>query len=355
MVPTCNRQSYALRFMRYWNGKGPTVILVDGSVKPIPREKLQAFDSKVIYLHKPSGIFARLRSAIDLVKTEYVAFAGDDEFFIPSAVVSCINTLEVDRSLVACMGRALGFHPLSSRIQGLHVYPKLRNYALLEDDPFVRTIRHLGDYIPSLIYAVTRVSVWRTVWRAVLEREFNANSVVELQIELAMSYAGKSRVIPELMWLRSFGENMPTRGTDPSMDTSKPFIGFWTDNNLKEDRALFISAMERLFYRLHPCEKRDCREAIVASFDAYLALYLSVRRERRQASFFPLAIARRLAQFCLPEVSKAFIRSCLRPKPHLIQVAYELRKQDVVVDFNALADIVDILIKFHDLEETQIR
>ena len=102
VVPTYNRHSYALRNMFYWSGRSVTVHVLDGSPTPISLPELSGLAQNIHYHHLPVSIFDRLRIATELISTDYCALMGDDEFFIPSALESCIAELDLYSDLVSC-------------------------------------------------------------------------------------------------------------------------------------------------------------------------------------------------------------------------------------------------------------
>ena len=76
------------------------------------------------------GLCQRLSESLDLIKTEYVALAGDDEFYIPSAVNACIKELDNDNKLVACCGLALGYGINNGSVYGKEKYGRLNGYSI---------------------------------------------------------------------------------------------------------------------------------------------------------------------------------------------------------------------------------
>ena len=116
LIPTYNRQRYALRSMRYWSGSAVTVQVLDGSARPIPSEELAGLADDVNYRHMPVSAMERLRKAVDLMQTKYVALLEDDESFIPNTLQACIRALEADATLASCRGRCLDFRPVADHV-----------------------------------------------------------------------------------------------------------------------------------------------------------------------------------------------------------------------------------------------
>ena len=350
VVPTYERQDFALRLMNYWADKGPHLIVLDGSAKPIEPAKLDIFGSHIQYLHRPVGMYQRLSEALESVKTEFAALAGDDEFYVPSAVEACIKELDKDDGLVACCGRALGFWPKNQRVFGSPQYPRLGGYAVDAESAKERLVQHMSDYVPSLFYAICRAQLWKTAWEYTLRREFPFFAAGELQFEMCMAYAGRSKVVPELMWLRSHGEAEPVRDTDPSLDDKKKFPAWWVDASKVMEHEEFVSIMSRGFSELLPGADGDLQRAAVAGVQAYLEFYRNNTNSRGG-----LTTLRQLALKIIPTFAKPFLKLMVRglrrcksdKRPELLQAARVLEKSRVRVDFPSLEGIQEIIIQFH--------
>ena len=269
VIPTFNRQNFVLRTIAYWAGKGPNVIVVDGSPSSIDQIELDKIPSNVRYIFEPSGIFDRLRTALDHVDTEFVALLADDEFFIPSALSNCLDQLIRDSELVACCGRSLAFGYKNASVFGVPMYSQLENYQLNEEEPEERLLKHMLEYAPSLIYAVCRASHWKNSWNCILEHEFSFFASAEIQFSMLMSCAGKSKVIPELMWLRSRGENSNSELSNPKLN--KSFITWVTDPDNSVEHETFLSIMARGMSELASIpDQQKCREFMIIALQAFV-------------------------------------------------------------------------------------
>lgn len=353
VVPTYRRQDFALRLMAYWSDKGVQVLVLDGTSDCIETSLLAGFSGNIRYIHSPVGIYDRIRQSLPFVQTEYVALAGDDEFYIPSALACCIDELEGDSNLVACCGRSLGFRFENSKVFGRDQYRMLRNYAVIDSEPELRLTHHMGNYVPSLTYAVCRADVWTEAFSSVTEHEFPFFAAFELQFEMIVSVAGKSKVIPELMWLRSHGETTPTRGTDVSLDPEKRFPAWWKDPEKADERELFFEVMSRSFSRFTSGSNDDLRRMVTSGCEVYLE-GLSSRHRQSSISRRVLSFVRQAVRERLPEQLKSSIKSILsrhisRPNEYrsLLEAARLLEAEVVVVDFAALNEIRKTVTSFH--------
>ena len=110
VIPTYKRQKFITRTMQYWSGKDVAIIVIDGSKKSLDTNILNQLKTNIKYIHSPKSYYERLLSVINLINSQYVMMGCDDEFYIPSALNSCLVKLSLDNQLVTCTGRAIEFN-----------------------------------------------------------------------------------------------------------------------------------------------------------------------------------------------------------------------------------------------------
>ena len=362
VVPTYNRQDYALRCMQYWSEKGPKVLVIDGTLKPIEKYEFYSLSSNIVYVHMPLGFYERLRASLNLINTKYVILACDDEFYIPSALEKCIIELDNNLELVACIGQCIQFnyHELN-KVTGYPLYLRLRSLSVTETEAEDRVKSHMCNYVPSLCYSVSRSKDWKTAWQYTLKVEFPAYSIAEVQFEIFMSFAGKSKAINELMWLRS-SECQQTRGQSPSFSPTNSFHDWWINsfNELEKEKLLII--MEDGFKALSNNKVDNLREVAIKGFEAYfdainkdLQLYTksnNIMNRLLQALriILPQKIEN-LAKFITLKlgfkstISKFIINTSTKS---IINTSNDLSIIGINVDFEQLEKIEKIIIAFHN-------
>jgi glycosyltransferase domain-containing protein len=348
VMPTYNRQRYALRNMHYWSGSGVVMHVLDGSQDALRPDQLKLLDSNINYHHRPVSMYQRLQKAIDLVETRFVALIGDDEFFIPSALVSCIDELQRKTELVACMGRCLAFNCTSGGVTAYLAYQEMGNHSLNQEDALARMLEHMSSYTPSTIYSVVRAPVWKKSMTTLVQKEFRAYSIGEVQFELATSYQGKTKVIPELIWMRS-NEAEPTRGTDPSLMPEHTLHDWWLDPGKEDERIEFLHIMSATL--------ADSSDEIKRTSDGVrLAVDTFVKRRLDKLNVARASRVRRFKKFgisLVPAGLKLFLKANLRvfytfnDVRSLSLAARDLEATGVKVDFEEIRKIQAIVLKFH--------
>ena len=353
IIPTFNRQKYALRNMRYWSGRGPTVHVLDGSATPINAFDISELNENIHYHHLPMSGKKRLKYAFDLIETSYCVLLSDDEFLIPKGLEACISEMDTDRELVSCIGRFLVFNPTSRGVVGWPAYTKMKDYALLQDDPLERMITHMNPYTSTTFFSVVRTPVWKKACSTMVKKDFRVYAIGELQFELSVSYLGKSKVIPELYYLRS-SETKPVPNTANFASPEIGFLEWWTDSSRHQEREEFLKIMASTLVDTDQINTRNISDDVFQALDTYAAFV--VRRNALKASEGKPRTPWNLMAKWIPAPLKRLIRDELawfhpdklsQPLP-LLQAAEEMKCTSVRVDLEALREIESIVCSFHE-------
>lgn len=341
VVPTYNRQKIVIRLIDYWSGKGPHVIILDGSTKPLEKELISKYATNIRYIHQPGSIYLRMYNALHLIKSNYVVLGGDDEFYIPSALESCLMKLNEENELVACCGRSVGFKVDNKNIFGLPQYESFADFNLDSKYPEERITRHMSRYVPRLTYAICKRDIWVKVWESILAKEFAFYAAGEIQFEMSMSIAGRSLILPELMWLRSYGESEQIQSSEPSLNSNIRIDSWLFDESNKLEKVEFIKIMSQVFKEVG--YKGDCEKILTQSIKVYINNNLSRKSSIGIEHLIPaLLVNFRSLLFKL-------VRFFCREKNNLTlrERANMLIERGVMVNFQSLAEIEKIISKYH--------
>ena len=255
VMATYGRQDHAIRNMRYWSNTGVILLVLDASPKPIENEILKTFDDNIIYVHDTSDYNERLVNSFSKINTKYTQLICDDEFYPISAVLSCIQELEKDENIISSMGVCLGFDvdKISKKIFSKRTYFRLiENYNYtMNTDPIERLSEYFKNYQPFLMYAMIRTVNWKKAYNLPLKfkrnrknnvniEKFNFFASDEIQINMYLAFAGRSKVIRELYWLRSYGEHLTIRDLHKKMPEPKTTFQDWWNSKTEKDDYLEI-------------------------------------------------------------------------------------------------------------------
>ncbi len=355
VIPTYERHSFAIRAMTFWDGKEPTIYVLDGSKTPIPSDKLKKYSSNIKYFHRPVGLSERFEFICDVLisssvdaDNEYAILQGDDEFYVSRGLEECLRQLESDKGLVTCCGSIVGFRPNTAvGLEGVICYEKLLGYERSELDNKSRSSLHMSNYIQSHIYSVMRKSSWIKCVKSFRPIEFPVYAIYEIQFEMCASFAGRSKVIPHLTWLRSYDENIQISNTetDISFDPKgQRFDSWWRSKDHHYERALFISQMSKAFKSLAPISEAEAEIAVRNISESYVK-HLEEKEETVRA------FARRLAPSFFKELIRKVrnILSGSKRKMDILEMDDFFSNYNITVDISELTEIRKIILDFHDV------
>ena len=268
VMPTCRRQDYAIRNMRYWSNTGVILLVLDDSPKPIEESIIKSLGSNIHYKHDTSNYANRIVNAFPKINTKYAQLICDDEFYIVSAIISSIRELEKNDSLISCSGCCLKFivDKETSKIYSTVAYEALyHDYKYtIQDDPVKRLNGFMENYVPILMYSIVRTDVWKKAFvLAILPYNFFASD--EFQICLYLSFAGKSKILKELMWLRSSGEHQSIREEFEDRTEPPRSVEEWWNLNTKE-RNDFIQKMSETLEKTNTNSELIYNDIIVGCY-----------------------------------------------------------------------------------------
>src|SRR5450830_531348 len=241
VIPSYNRQDFLVRQCAYWSKSGATLIIADGSTKPLSEQLrgIVATATDVLYIHSAASFVERLAEASKHIKTRYAVLLGDDEFYLHSGLASAIAKLDSDAALAACMTQSLSFfcggggRPCTYGPGYPHV-----NYFVTHEEPHERLVAAMSDYRCASNYAVLRADVWRRSWGQL--GNWSSPYASEIQQGIITLIWGKLTTVSDISWLRS-NENRAVNHV--TFNRGLSFFEWWTLEEFKSERARFISTL----------------------------------------------------------------------------------------------------------------
>ncbi|MDE0973552.1 MAG: TIGR00180 family glycosyltransferase [Candidatus Nanopelagicales bacterium] len=245
VVFTRSRPAYARRQAEFWEGRGPTVLILDNGLEAWSDNILTGLSDDVHYLHDAGGYYRQLRQSGELVKTEYAILIDDDNFLIDEGLEACIRELESHSDLIAVSGKMCSFRFWKGRVI-LHApdsqYLKFRhNSPDIED----RVSRKFNPYGVTGWYAVQRREVFRLIMTMVADvsEETACAYACEIGLEMGLAVLGPTTNIPNLTVLRS-QENPPE--DDAGHSRSLYFHTWWLDEKYCLENEDYVRALSAL-------------------------------------------------------------------------------------------------------------
>jgi|AntAceMinimDraft_12_1070368.scaffolds.fasta_scaffold19991_3 glycosyltransferase domain-containing protein len=343
VILTLNRQSQVRLGVEFWSQLPIKIVVVDGSDSP---DKVLLDRPDVNYVHSRRPYLENHGVAAALVDSKYVISACDDELYVPSALVQCIEFLDDNPDFVAVCGEAIGLHSNGSQSWWEAQYVRMRGFELTEESGVDRTIRHLSAYRVLAFYAVARREEWVRAWKLVSTHEFSPFAASEIQFEAALVSAGKIRVLPILMWVRNrFVPPLWSSGTGvPGLDPSISFREWWTSGPSGAEREAFITTMRAVFREMLPRSESYSHSELDGLVRKGFSLFAGPPKTARGIHTRMRKFYRRISKKTMSRMSR--IRSELlgfQSEPLPANPAQETEKQVVPVgtsDNQALAKLV---------------
>ena len=221
-------------------------IIMDGS-DSINVELASSSSPLLKYIHAPLTRYEeRMAAAAQFIETPYTLSMSDDEYFVPSALQSAIQFLDLNPGYVSCLGQVIGFSVENGEITWKAQYPELGGFSLDNEKPVARLSSHISRYRVCAYYSIVRSEIWARTWREISKHDFRVSGISELQFEAAISYSGKIKVLPCLFWIRNL-VNPPVWVSNLSI-TEKllEFHEWWGRRGFNDEREQFIDAMVKI-------------------------------------------------------------------------------------------------------------
>lgn len=263
IIPTYNRQRYALRNMEYWSGSEVCVYVLDGSADPISPLDIKEFSSNIHYYHIVEPIWQRIYFGAQLIKTEYAMLCGDDEFMIQSGIQACLEFLEINKTYSVCIGRCVGFRLHKNKIKLFPVKEYHKIHEVNQENVASRIDYHIRNYMTTTIYGVHRTASFKYCFELSIRENFSCPYSQETLIELFAAAYGKSKVLSHVTWIRSF-ENVPIQFD--SWERKYQISDWYDDPNKKEEIGHFHSYVDHKLSLL--CSGEELEAARIASVNA---------------------------------------------------------------------------------------
>lgn len=322
----------SMEFLRHF---GLRAIIVDGSKVSLNRENINLGDkSKVIYKHLPTpSLIQRLGFAATLVQTPYTILMFDDEYLIPSALQAAINFLENNPKYVSCGGEAIGFSSYRGNIHWGEVYPRLRGFDLNEEEPGKRITSHLAEYRIASYCSVVRSALWCSAWKDISGHQFQPYGIQELQFESVLSWAGKLKILPEVLWLRNLKVPSIKNVGVVGLNDNLPFETWWRLDSNAPEKQLFLNKLANTLRLTSPSlqstlENRELVSKIEEGFSLYSKYWIKKNQKVRQ---FAIQLSRTLSFSRIPNSHKE--------AENELDSLEGLVSKEATIDTNAMAEI----------------
>jgi glycosyltransferase domain-containing protein len=341
IIYSYNKHKYLIRSINYWLNYNIKLLILDGSSVKLDDSCLQSKNIK--YVHDTRGVYDRFLSSINYIDTEFVILCCDDEFYLPSAISSCIEFLTKEITYSNCQGLAIGFgtRKKGKEVYGFQQYLEFRDWSLDHDSALERIAQHFSNYTPAHVYSVTRFSTWKIICKHIFEKKYNFCGMFELQIEFLRMVPGKSKIIKELMWMRN--NEVPETSMGGKFSASKiiTMLEWWHEKRCEKEKEDFLYRMKKACDELSIDDHSKFTKDLVAKlFEFYLKRQHSKKSFLVKGNNFIKSLIKNLIKPILPwhEIRTKKYRS-------LEQESYKLEDAGYIVNQKEVSQIISFLKK----------
>jgi glycosyltransferase domain-containing protein len=347
IIPSNNRPFFLRRSINYWNNYNFPVIIVDGSNDTQKKWMDENSNKNIQYFHEKISFPQRLSLAGKLIKTKYAILLSDDEFYSVDALKTCVNFLESNNEYVAVNGRAVGFLNKNNKLLGEVVYPEWAGRKLVEDDPIERMKLHMKDYANTLGVSVTESTLWSKCADLYANNEFAIFAQWELQMNLILSFSGKSKTLDVLMYYRSLEDETPPihniiKNHIPSLNCNNQIYKIWFEAKHEKLKTNFINITSSFMASLKPeLNLNYCKVSLIACLDKYVNDKNSRQKKKIFLAFFYLIS--KIPQNIKKLIIKFLLKFKINKYKSLIEVVNFLESQGTRVNHKDLDQIISTI------------
>ncbi|MDA9178350.1 TIGR00180 family glycosyltransferase [Amylibacter sp.] len=324
IIPSYCRQDFIIRQSAYWHGTGVSVIIMDGSPKPIDDDMKKVINGlfDITYVHSASILVDRLKHASTLIKTPYSVLCGDDEFLLSSGINNSIDFLENNQDYVACIGQSLHFYlsNYGSKCKYGTGYDTFK-YEVKHDSIQCRLNASVRNYNAATCYAITKSPVWCRSWGNLLK--CSSGYINELEHAFTTYIWGNVASVDDVYWMRS-NENLPAETIDAQR---LPIETWWASDEFKTERMNFFTKLADESVRAQGIDRANAEDLVVKAFE----LLLQEQKYPSNSSF-----SQKCRQYYINTLKKYLPKNWIG---HLIKLRNRLKPKAVNGNFGDLIDL----------------
>jgi glycosyltransferase domain-containing protein len=246
IMPTFKRHDYVIRLIVYLSAFKVNLIIVDGSPEAIDRRISSALASvpRFRYHHRATSLPERIQFANQFVETEFVMLMADDDFYLPTGLLSAMTMLADSSTAVACMGQSIGLDVESSGVAYFFPYGEsLQNYSVQHDTPIERVRIGIRNYRSAASYAVFKANGFASIWKDI--ESSSCPEHLEYEHAIRTYLEGGLVTVNETYWVRSFECDPVASAIDGNR--ANDFTTWYTSAVFAEEKNKFSVRLKNAF------------------------------------------------------------------------------------------------------------
>jgi len=195
VIPTHYRHKYLTRVLAYYKNINIQVLVADSTdVEYVDKNK---FD--IIYVHYPNGkLLDKLFNIINQVKTKYMFFCADDDFWVQESILPCVDFLNKNIDYSSVQGNYIGF---TGHNKDDFIPSYLHASSIEANGVEERLAESMDNYMP-LFYAIHRTDIIQKVFADSMKNNISHAILNELSVALYSLIYGKHKKLNILTYVR---------------------------------------------------------------------------------------------------------------------------------------------------------
>ena len=346
---TYGRPKYVARLINYWQTyfNEATIYILDGSSERLDNKYLETiFSNNINYIHmKNASIFKRYLFIKKILKTKYFQLVGDDEIFVRTGIKNSLEFLENNLKYSACCGKMILFTPLLKKeVFALSPYNLFSNK---QAEGAERVKSWLAYSQPNTIYSIIRSQYFINILDECSkfnEKIFSKPEVfLESLIEIGLAYQGKTKIINDIMWLRSVENERIGLGDDKTQPEVTLF-----DNSQIEKKIFFDNFIKCYLKNLRNGENSFNNINLKQEYYKRLLMIKKNKNNNNYKNFFKFINIKNYLFTFIPKKIKKIIRYFLKLNGPEIVEFLENNKKNIIFNKKEIKDIKKFILDFHN-------
>lgn len=274
IIPTISRPLFVRRQIDYWSNFDAQVRILDGASAPIDLSDKRDIPSNIRYIHQPVKFNERLANASNLISTEFACLLPDDEFFLPTGMVRCIEHLDQHPEQIGAVGKVLQFFVDQGQFRAFQDYQYWKNFDLGQGDSARDRVRQVipPNKAHKIQFAILRSETWAKIFRTSYSDFYSSGYLYERMLNLYAAVLGESVVLDVLLWMRSM-ENPPISSNAVPRDDRGGMLGWADDPAMTSEVSHYFEKVTKIISEGSDIAPDDAREFakqfVYGGFDAH--------------------------------------------------------------------------------------
>ena len=280
------------RILYYYGDVNVDILVADSSVVPFPDYKRY---KNIRYFHYANFSFhEKMADIFNHVNTPYVILCGDDDFIVPSGIISCTEFLESHPDYAAVQGHYVNFTAERSRIIKSPLYYGVAGLDIKSINTAERVELSMHPYM-HWFYSVHRTENLKFFFQEIHFKISN-HALCEIALTLISAINGNLTILPVFYCARDSYKSI-NRYVSPSVLDTK------TNPELREEYNIFLSLVIDHYWQKAGSSQTDGRRCVEQAIEGYIQNSIA----KKSKNIRPISVIRNKINIYLKRFSPNFL------------------------------------------------